>query len=581
VSASAPVLAPEVIIPSTEDKAQAARDNSFKNLYKYIFSSFKTCNAQPYCKQREVCQGWIQGSLSKMVSNRTTSLAVSDMDSILSDAFELAVEDVFYAALLLIKNAMSPRGWQSYKEGERIIGDAYLKYLSALPAEKSPAYSQVPAIPLDVDDDAILILLMQQSFPDNEGACPEGTSCYDYNNVITNIHNIIIELRKIKLASSDAVIKKLSSINEEIAKIIKSKEQKCPEEMLRAIESRLSPNIKLQLQKELRPLQALGGGDGNKLTNKERFDRERKGAATELKPINPASEGANQAQKNDILKKMYAAVLSVYNQCQQGTCLDRVQQAFVMIKRTMDPRDPRQVVVDFYLKSIAELINAPVYRGGLLIKIQEPEVWARYKSGIRVKDEYLADLGSWSTALNATADPKKTDKKPKIDKNAVKIDRTAILNIVLQHLIKTENNCQARNAWSVAAKQAFLQVRSKLFSNIPGSVEMAADLDSLFEAMVTDAQKESGLIVASAIRRELPPEEQTKLPEPELKDKAHFDKEMANASKELQHINPAPKIPTDDEEKVKAEGSDLDKIFGAFGKKFGEQMLNKVLAATK
>jgi hypothetical protein len=260
-----------------------------------------------------------------------------------------------------------------------------------------------------------------------------------------------------------------------------------------------------------------------------------------------------------------------------------MQRAFWDIKNTMEARDPRRVIVDFYLKSLNELTNATVYRGALLMRDQEPAVWERYKSGYRVDAAaYTASLKALSSASNAPAGPKAKNSKPK---TAITIDRVDILVLLLQYLINEENRCQARSAWPAAAQKAFNFAKANLYRNLKGSEAIAADLDTLFEEMKADAQKEVPLLVAHAIRRELPPEEQAKLgAAPALKDKMHFDREMAGAKKGSDPTNPLASTPTDSDEKEdKSEESSfekkIEKKLAETAQKAGFGLFEKVLDA--
>ncbi|MEI8295912.1 MAG: hypothetical protein WCG04_05260 [Alphaproteobacteria bacterium] len=544
---------PRVAMNSTGESV--GRQDNLKILYHTINNFSKTCNANRNCQQRETCQAWIQKLLTETLEKEGNALNEADMNLILAEAYELAITDVFYSGVLAIKDAMSPRGWQNYKAGHR-IASTYMSDLARVSVAQAPTASQVPTVPLDVDADAILSLLLQAAIPDGERVCVVGEQCYDYNKIMNYITKIISELREIRVASSEATRKTLSGINERIAKIITIKEGRCPSEILQAIRSRLYPVGQQQLDQELKPFRSLSGGGGIPLTNKELFDKEIKDASGTLQITNPAAEGTQQANKNVLLQQMYSVVAPIYNnqnQCPGGDCLSLISQGFKNIKAAMNnPRDPRQAVVDFYLNSMKGLVNSVVYRGELFIKDQYPAVWDRYKSGARIDaGEYTKRLQQWSTAIKASSNAvsgttKKPDKKLQFNRSSIAVNRDDVVAILLQYLIEEEERCQGRNAWGAAASRAVQKAKSALNSvDLEGSREAVASLDFLLKDMEADAQRELPLIIANAIRRELSAEEQGKLAaEVALKDKASFNREMAGASRDFKYIHPVPNVPT-------------------------------------
>lgn len=560
------------VAESASQEGTSEKDVKFKEWYKIADVTMKTCNFHS-CRSRRDCLTAIHDKLLPAGKQQALKEEDSDWNLILAKTVELEKREIFYGVLLHMSSnkgddGMSPYAWKTYKGGKR-IKDTYLTDLAAFqPWERA-------GMPVDVDENAVFMLLMQRSIPEDK----EESGGYNYEKIVDNINQLIEELRSLTLPSTQKLIKKLEQLNKDILKLVFQKDQHCPPEILQAIREQLSPTAQQQLDQELSPLLSLK--NSSLLANKQRFDNEWKNASQQKREINPASEGDYQAERNELLKRLYQAAVSSHKQCSlnaqgQPTCFLRMQAAFLDIKKSMDPRDPRQAMVDFYLKSTQELINAVVYRGELFVWDKYPDVRERYKTGPRIKaSEYFKSLKAWATALNIPVDPKKPDKKPKA--NFV-IDRMDILVLLSQQLIRAGEGCQDRKGWETAAQGAFQLVKSHLYNNLlvnEDKESIAGELDSLLKEMRADAPKEWPLIIAKAIWRDLPLAEQAKLPEPPVKDKDHFDREMLSAAKNVEYINPVPNLPSDkgDEE---AEGSEFEKQLGKATKDFAGKMLSEV-----
>jgi len=545
------------------------RDANLEAWYKIADETIQACNpslyAKPaYCRQRVFCLKTIGKRFFPSQTPEGQVLTFSDWNAILVETTTQEKMDIFYGGLLLIKDEMSPRAWDNYKRGQR-IESTYLDDLAALSTESidMPASQfQAPVIPMDIDEDAVFIGLMQSLHP--LGVCAEGMSCYDYQKIIPTINKVLKKLGVLKFPSVNKIKAKLSQLQKTLETFVHKEELQCPTVILQAIRSQISEGKQQEFDQRLGP-QTLGG---TKMTNKERFDEDWNDASLEAKEtINPAKEGANQAQRNDLLKKLYAIAVSAYGKCQSGQqCLAQIQKDFIALRATSKPL--LRALVDYYLRSFNRLINEVVYRAELFVKKKEPKAWERYKKGPRI------DAAAYSESIKSWSASGKRKEKPK---TSPPINRLDILVLWIQNLVEEEKTCANRTTCSSAVQRAFQLVRPYL----------SEELDRLWKEMMIDAQEEWPLIIAKAILRELPSAEQevlmSTIPLPSIKDKDSFDEEMRGVSEEgIKHENPLASASSDNSDKdEESKGSGLEQELRGMTEGFAKDMVRQVFGAIK